>query len=156
MRAKDRVAPTPLFDKLNSREPDDPVEKRRLAALDKAGLRISIRRELVRILNSRTRLKPDHVYAEGRTVADFGIADRTDLNPQSLADRDALAQDIVEAIRAYEPRLRSPSVKVLAPEEHQQGLYIYIEGRLAQFNVKEPLMFQLVSGRVKEVTSDGG
>jgi type VI secretion system lysozyme-like protein len=156
MRAKDRVAPTPLFDKLISREPDDPVEKRRLAALDQTGLRISIRRELSRILNSRTRLKPGHVHVEGRTVADFGIADRTDLNPQSLADRETLARDIEAAIRAYEPRLRAPSVKVLEPEEHQQGLYIYVEGRLAQFNVKEPLMFQLIGGRVKEVAPDGG
>ena len=156
MRAKDRVAPTPLFDKLISIEPDDPVEKRRLSALDKTGLRLSIRRELVRILNSRTRLKADHVYTDGRSVADFGIADRTDLNPQSLSDRDTLAQDIQDAIRAYEPRLRAPKVQVLAPEEHQQGLYIYIEGRLAEFNVKEPLMFQLGGGRIKEVRSDGG
>ena len=96
------------------------------------------------------------MYTDGRSVADFGIADRTDLNPQSLADRDTLAQDIQDAIRAYEPRLRAPKVQVLAPEEHQQGLYIYIEGRLAEFNVKEPLMFQLVGGRIKEVRSDGG
>ncbi len=156
MRPKDRVAPTPLFDKLISQEPDDPIAQRRLAALDKTGMRLSIRRELARILDTRTRLKPDHTRPEGRTVADFGIPEHAKLNPQSLADRDALARDITDAIRAYEPRLRNPKVRILPPDDVQQGLFIYIEGRLAEFNVSEPLMFQLVGGRVKEVVTDGG
>jgi predicted component of type VI protein secretion system len=44
----------------------------------------------------------------------YGLPDFTTLNPTSEGDRQRLGRLIVEAVRAFEPRLRNPLVEVKA------------------------------------------
>ena len=75
-------------------------------------VRESVRRELFRLFNTRCAAPIAEVAGSERTVIDFGVPDFTTLNPTSERDRQQMARLLVEAVRAFEPRLQQPRVEV--------------------------------------------
>ncbi len=105
-------AVAPLFDRL--RIAKSPNEPQPLLAMDLPELRESVRLELVRLFNVRSRT-PEERYAEGElTVVDYGVPDFTAFSPQSGDDRARLAQGLARAVTAFEPRLRAVEAAVEA------------------------------------------
>jgi type VI secretion system protein ImpF len=73
-------------------------------------LRVSIGRDLARLLNTRSRLTFDLFAQREGTVLDYGVPDFSERSLQSGADRDAIAAAVARAIELFEPRLANVSV----------------------------------------------
>lgn len=144
----------PLFDRLTDLDPGSAGEPRPLRTLNRTGLRESIRRELGRLLNTRSSLPVDELAARPElTVLEYGIPD---LSAYSAGDGDhqrLLADVVARAIAAFEPRLREVRVAVVRLEDDQRSLRLRIDAVLAADEVAAPVSFPalmgLKSGRVE-------
>ena len=104
-----------LFDRLVDTEPESQKEVRPLRALDKNGLKASIRRELGRLLN--TRCPMPLTPTDERTVINYGIPDFSWLSLYNGDHRARLASWIRDAIVAYaESNSWERRVRTLAEE----------------------------------------
>ncbi|HEY3568171.1 MAG TPA: type VI secretion system baseplate subunit TssE [Thermoanaerobaculia bacterium] len=152
----------PLFDRLVDREPQSPAEPRPLRTLDPRGLRESVRRELERMLNTRSSLPVDRLVARGElTVLEYGIPDLSAFSAGNEDDRRLLLQLVARAVAAFEPRLRGVRVGFESErlEEGRHALRLRIDADLVTDEVAEPVsfptLFGLKSGLV-EVGALGG
>src|SRR5262249_41809482 len=104
MKAKFRTgARALLFDRLVDAEPTSRQEPRPLRSLTESELRESVRIELSRLLN--TRCPPWAVNApHERSVINYGIPDFSHASTESNEHQSAIALEIAESIRAFEPR----------------------------------------------------
>lgn len=110
-------------------------------ALDAAGLRASIGRELARLLNTRS------VPVPGRapSVIDYGLPDPSTLYAANAEDRDVLARAVLRAIVAYEPRLLAPAVEVL-PEPDARVLRVGVSGTVRVAGRLSPARYSVALG----------
>lgn len=134
----------PLFDRLIDLDPGVRREPRPLRTLDRRGLRESVRRELERLLNTRSPLPADRLQGRDRTVVEYGVPDLAVLAPGRHQDRQRLANMLREAVEAYEPRLAQVRVTVDEPSpEPARGhaLCARIEGVLVVDEVPESISF---------------
>ncbi len=133
-------ARVPLFDRLADHEPhrDEPQPRRVHAHGD---VRESVRRELFRLFNTRCAPPIAEVAGSERTVIDFGVPDFTTLNPTSERDRQQMARLLVEAVRAFEPRLQQPRVEVRVRVGTAGVLDIRLEAALLLDALLEPVSF---------------
>jgi len=132
----------PLFDRLVDLDPHTPGEPRPLRTLDRRRLRESVRRELERLLNTRSSL-PVHRLAQRQdlTVLEYGIPDLSAFSAGSPDDRARVAAVVARAVAAFEPRLRQVSVAVLELDDHQRSLSLRIDATLVAAEVAEPISF---------------
>jgi len=98
----------PLFDRLTGRV-EGAVDG---AMLDAVGIRQSLERELFILLNTRSALTINDFLVHDLTVIDYGVPDFTTLSAQSEADRGRLADVLLKALAAFEPRLSRVEVAV--------------------------------------------
>lgn len=131
-----------LFD-LDHRQPE--VQPQRVLA--RRELVDSIRVELARMLNTRSADTGGHLRGQERTVVNYGLPDFMTLNPTRDHDREQLAQLIVEAVRAYEPRLRNPAVVVTRESASVSTLVVTLEATLTLDALAEPVSFPLTIDR---------
>ncbi len=131
----------PLFDRLVDLDPKLRRELKPRRTLDRGELRKSVRRELVRLLNTRCPLPARRLEGRERTVIDYGIPDFGSFSPRNQADRERLARVIAETIESYEPRLHRVRVE-LSPSAAQVGrLEGLIHADLVVDDVAEPISF---------------
>jgi type VI secretion system protein ImpF len=137
----------PLFDRLVDREPHVPAEPRPLRTLDPQGLRESVRRELERMLNTRSPLPVDRLAERPElTVLEYGIPDLSAFSAGNDEDEVRLAAILTRAVSAYEPRLRQVKVAVLGLQEDRRSLRLRIDGLLTLDEVAEPVSFPAIVG----------
>ncbi len=103
-----RGSPVPLFDRLSLVQGADGGRQQLLTPEQ---LEMSIGRELSRLMNTRSRLKPSEFAASTGTTLDYGIPDISALSPKSHPDLDLLQATIKQAVNHYEPRLKDVNVK---------------------------------------------
>ena len=144
----------PLFDRLTDLDPWSAGEPRPLRTLGRAGLRESVRRELERLLNTRSSLPVDRLLERPElTVLDYGIPDLSAYSAGNDDDQRLLAAVVTRAVQAFEPRLREVRVAVLHLEDEQRTLRLRIDAVLLADEVAEPVSFPalmgLKSGRVE-------
>lgn len=136
---------TPLFDRLVD---NDPLlrreELRPMRTLDRGGLKKSIRRELERLLNTRSFLPADRLAARERSVIDYGVPDFSTFSARSHADRQRLAAVLCQAIAVYEPRLSGVRIFLEARPGDDSSLIGRIEATLLVGRVAEPVSFDTV------------
>jgi type VI secretion system protein ImpF len=134
----------PLFGRLFDDEPRrrEEAQPRRVLTREKAVE--SIRLELSRLLNTRCSATIEGLEGQERTVANYGLPDFFTLSPTSETDRRRLARLIVEAVRAYEPRLRNPLVDVSADPRNSRVLRVTLDGMLVVGHLSEPVSFPMV------------
>jgi len=137
-------ARAPLFSRLFDHEPRQREEAQPRRVLTREGLVESILSELSRMLNTRCSTTMAALEGQERNVANYGLPDFTTLNPTSEGDRQRLGRLIVEAVRAYEPRLRNPLVDVRADPTNGRVLRVTVDGMLVIENLSEPVSFPLV------------
>jgi len=134
----------PLFDRLTDLNPHprSAVEPRPLRTLDRQGLRESVRRELERLLNTRSSLSVDRlVQREILTVLEYGIPDLSAYSAGEPEDQKLLATVVARAVAAFEPRLRNVQVVFERLDTTGRLAEIRIEGRLGLDEVSEPIAF---------------
>src|SRR5262245_5035794 len=130
----------PLFDRLADREPrEEETQPRRVLA--HRDVHESIRRELFRLFNTRSAIAVDEAAGRERTVIDFGVPDFCTLNPTSARDRETIARLLVDAVRAFEPRLQQPRVAAQARPGTPGILDLRLEAALLLDALLEPVSF---------------
>lgn len=132
-----------LFDRLVDFDPASQVEQQPLRVLDAEGLRQSVHRELERLLNTRSPTPPEELESKEWTVLDWGLADYTGWYTRSAPAQLRLARLIEATIRAFEPRLIDPTVRVERQDPNDRTLAVWIEGSLRIGTLLEPVAFPL-------------
>lgn len=147
-----------LFDRLVDEEPFEPREKTVMRGLSREGIRASVRRELVRLLNTRSPVTGDEALTRERTILEYGLPDldQGGRNVLTESDKVRIAQLIRTTIEAYEPRLQGVEVEVVRLPAPGGKLIVEIDGVLTIENIMEPLSFTLPIGSGPEVSGDGG
>lgn len=149
--------PAPLFDRLVDREPQVPAEPRPLRTLDPRGLRESVRRELERMLNTRSSLPVDRLAGrEDLTVLEYGIPDLSAFSAGNDDDQRLLMSLIARAVAAFEPRLRGVRVAFERLEDGQRSLLLRIDAELVAGEVAEPVSFPTLLGIKTGTVEVGG
>jgi type VI secretion system lysozyme-like protein len=104
----------------------------------------SVQRELDRVLNSRSPTPLEELERREWTTLDYGLPDYTGWFTHSRTSQTRLAKLIERTIRAYEPRLREPRVRVEPREGSDRSLDVFISGSVKVGMVMEPISFPLV------------
>ena len=73
--------------------------------MDSGGLRLSLQRDLSRLMNVRNGMSIEAFLAAEGSVLDYGLPDLLSLSPKSATDLKTLAQVVRHGIALYEPRL---------------------------------------------------
>lgn len=144
----------PLFDRLTDLDPWSAGEPRPMRTLGRQGLRDSVRRELERLLNTRSSLPVDQLAERPElTVLEYGIPDLSAYSAGNDDDQRLLAGVVARAVAAFEPRLREVRVSFVRLEDEQRSLLLRIDAVLTADEVAEPVSFPalmgLKSGRVE-------
>ena len=122
-----RGASIPLFDRLSS---VGSVTDNRHQLLTPEQLEASIGRELLKLLNPRSRLLPSEFSASTGTTIDYGIPDTSAISARSPVDLELLQSTIQQAICHYEPRLKDVLVKAFPASRPGGGALLLISGTL--------------------------
>jgi type VI secretion system lysozyme-like protein len=147
------------LDRLFDFEPRQTEEAQPQRVLRRAQVVDSIRTELVRLLNTRCAETIDRLPGQDRTVVNYGLPDFLTLKPRNDRDRQRLASLVGDAIRAYEPRLRNPSVTATTLPGTQSALLLAVEGTVVLGELSEPVSFPLMiteRGTTVAVAADAG
>jgi type VI secretion system protein ImpF len=144
MPGPEACARVPLFDRLVDEHPGQPDLPGPLRTLDRAGLLESVRRELERLLSSRSPLPAHRLAGRELTVIDYGIPDLADFPADGPEDHARLAAVIERAVAAFEPRLRDVRVRIERPLPERRSLALALEGVLATDRPGEPVSFPTV------------
>ena len=142
-----------VLDRLIDREPANSSEAAPTRAQSVRQLKVSLRRDLEWLLNSRR--TPDAVGNEfeelEKSLYNFGLPDVTSLSWDSARDRGRLARMIEQVLKTFEPRLSG--IRVVAADATagaQHVMRFQIEGMLEMDPSPEHISFdtllQLSSG----------
>ena len=125
-------------------DPRVPRELEPLRTLDRGGLKLSVQRELGRLLNTRSSLPARQLAGRELTVIDYGIPDFSTFSPANHDDRVRLARHIRRAVEAFEPRLRRVAVALEQADDDHLALIGSIAGVLVVDGVAEPVSFPTI------------
>ena len=136
-----------VLERLIDREPKVPADPPPSRAQSVRQLKISVRRDLEWLLN--TRRTPEAAGSEyqelEKSVYNFGLPDMSSLNWQSARDRARLCRMLESALAVFEPRLlRAKVVPLEASAGAQHVLRFQIEGMLAMDPAPEHISFDTV------------
>ncbi len=138
------AAPMPLFDRLVGREEVPPPQGPPGRTLDREGLRESVRRELERMLNTRSSIPAPLLEDRPLTAIEYGMPDFGTVSAANDDDQRRLIRWLLRAVEAFEPRLRSPRVDAVEVTAQGQGLVFSLAGELVAGAVREPIVFPVV------------
>ena len=134
----------PIFDRLVDLAPGSPRDDKQHRTLDRHGLHDSVRRELLRLLNTRLNSPTEPTDGRERTVLDYGIPDFSPMSAVNAEDRAQMAGVIERAIEAFEPRLTGVRVEFQAVPGNDRAVTGWIEASLLVGEVPEPVSFRTV------------
>lgn len=149
LTAKDRLQPA-LLDRLTDDAPSNPFEAREKRVVSAKQLRRSVLRDLSNLLNATSLPLSERKHckdglAVARSVLNYGLPDFTGKALSNL-DSNEMSDWIAEAIRSFEPRIVSDSIRVraLPHQEHTRpsALAFLIEGDLWMQPYPERLYFR--------------
>ena len=143
----DQTVTQSVLERLIDREPKLPAEPPPTRAQSVRTLKVSVRRDLEWLLN--TRRTPDAAGSEfqelERSVYNYGLPDMSGMNWQSARDRAKLCRMLENALTIFEPRLRRVKVvPVEAAAGAQHVLRFQIEGMLDMDPAPEHISFDTV------------
>jgi type VI secretion system protein ImpF len=143
------VARVLLFDRLIDAPvkvgPLVPAEPYR--ALDRAGLRASIRRELQRLIETRSIMSYGQLLLGDdslRSVTDYGLPDFGWMRSESPTEQRRLTQAVARTIAVFEPRIERPQVTVERYLPAESRLRVNVTGVLRIGRTREPISFPLL------------
>ncbi|HSU13842.1 type VI secretion system baseplate subunit TssE [Longimicrobium sp.] len=132
-----------LFERLvdmdhRSRGEQDPAR-----VLDPQELRVSVRRELERLLNTRCALAAEVLETRERTTLEYGLPDFGHLQTRDTGAHKLIAEEVRRAVAAYEPRLKQVTVAVerSAGPDEERRLTVRVDAMIVVGDVMEPVSF---------------
>jgi type VI secretion system lysozyme-like protein len=138
----------PLFERLTSSGEAFSSEKfgsppEPFRTLDPNATIESIRRDLQRLLNTRT--PPGASAADGRTVTsiNYGLPDFAHISPADVPTFETLAKSIGRVIEAFEPRIGQVRVTLKSHPSDPCALVGAVEGNVRIGLIAEPVYFPL-------------
>jgi type VI secretion system protein ImpF len=140
-----RVTPS-VLDRLIDLEPRDLKEVPKTQANAMRELKISVRRDLEWLLNTRCFLDPPENGLEEakRSVAFYGLPDITGLSAKNSSEQNRLAKALENAIRIFEPRFLDLKVTLEDLGTVERSLRFRIEAQLDVDPVPEAIAFDTV------------
>jgi type VI secretion system protein ImpF len=145
-----------LFERLVDEHPNVPREARPFRIYGIAALRESVRRELMRLLNTRCPQGSESINELERTVIDYGVPDFAHVAPAGSTDLRRLSHALEHAITAYEPRLKQVFVAIAPAKNTEPIVAVSINAMLVVGSVNEPVSFPLAlslkTGQVSEAS----
>ncbi len=132
----------PLFDRLAASSGTDGPQDPRL--LNRDGLLASIRRELERLLNTRTPLAADQLGLRPRGTLDYGLPDLSLFWPFDADSETRLVGLMTSTVAAFEPRLLRPSVTLERVGNERSRLRARVSGAIALDDVVESVSFPIL------------
>jgi type VI secretion system lysozyme-like protein len=134
-----------LFERLAGGDPPAAREGARpFRVHETSALRESVRRELSRLLNTRSSASLGSRGGE-MSVLDYGVPDFTALSAQSGDDRARLSAALAQAVAAFEPRLRDVRVVVQGLRPDDRALILRLDALLVVGEHSEPVSFPLLA-----------
>jgi type VI secretion system lysozyme-like protein len=134
-----RGARIPLFERLTDLHPNEATETVPLRIYTLDELADSVRREVARLLNTRSLAKD-----RNGSVLDYGLPDFSWMSAASGDDRRLLADTIARKIAAFEPRLTQVRVTLERDPSDPRRLTGSIHAILFTETLREPVFFPLL------------
>ncbi len=137
---------TSVFDRLLD---DDPKSQREAPTSSHVALRdlkLSVRRDLEWLLNSRQSIVeiPETLEEVNRSVAVYGLPDVTGLSVTNQAERNKLVRSIEKALKVFDPRFKNPKVVLEQTTSTDRQLRFRIEAILDIDPAPERVVFDTV------------
>jgi type VI secretion system lysozyme-like protein len=129
----------PLFERLTDLHPIEATETVPLRIYTLEQLADSVRREVARLLNTRSLAKD-----RNGSVLDYGLPDFSWMSAASGDDRRLLADTIARKIAAFEPRLTQVRVTLDRDPSDPRRLVGSINAILLTETLREPVSFPLL------------
>ena len=134
-----------LFDRLTDLDPWAGEERRPLRTFGRDGLLESVRRELERLLNTRSSLPVDRLEErDDLTVLEYGIPDLSAFSAGEPEDQKRLAGVVTRAVSAFEPRLRDVRTVFERLDETGREVQLRVDAVLTLDEVREPVSFPTI------------
>ena len=143
IRPDQPLAPS-VLDRLIDDDPATEVEATRNRTQLLRDLKLSVRRDLEDLLNTRRRnlVLPAGLAEIGTSLLAYGVPDFSGAGPATAKDRDAFCREVEAIIRAHEPRLLRVAVELAAaPEQADRSLRFRIDALLRADPAPEPVAF---------------
>ena len=162
MPKTDATGPVTLsvLDRLIDHEPKQSSEAPMTRAQSLRELKLSLKRDLEWLLNTRRTIEPaaDSARETIRSLYHYGFADISSKWFLSKKDHSDLVRDMETALAIFEPRLKRPKVRMEVAVGTDRSLKFVIEGLLCMDPAPEPVRFDTVLELGKgtyEVKGDG-
>jgi type VI secretion system protein ImpF len=135
-----------VLDRLIDRDPENHSEIPLTRAQSLRELRLSLKRDLEWLLNTRKTIDPAPESAREtvRSVYHYGFADISSKSVLSARDHSDLVRDMELAIAIFEPRLKRAKVRMEQVAGSYRNLKFVIEGLLCMDPAPEPVRFDTV------------
>lgn len=114
---------------------------------DWAGLRKSVVAEVQRLFNTRIPQDAGRMAQRRRSTVDYGIPDLSLFPPRDPDAEASLASHLIDALRAFEPRLGAPRVTLERVDGPDGGLVAHVAGEIRLARMSAPLHFQVALRR---------
>jgi type VI secretion system protein ImpF len=132
-----------LFERLTDESPPE-EEARPFRVHESEDLKESVRRELVRLLNTRCSVPSHQLGERERSVLDYGIPDFSSLSALAGDDQKRLARIVAQTIAAFEPRLADVRVRVERLRTNDRALLLRVDAVLSVGTHAEPVSFPVL------------
>ncbi len=146
-----------IIDRLLDNEPELTQEPLASRSRSLQEFKQAVKRDLEWLLNTRRAIKISPTLKElTHSIANYGLADLSNVNVKSVNEQHRLEQEIEQVIRIFEPRLEDTIVTLEPVLENEPALHFRIDARLKIEPAPELVTFDTVlrldSGRylVKE------
>ena len=134
-----------LLDRLLDDEPEAMQELPRSRSQRLADLKVSVRRDLEYLLNTRVCLReiPEDCEEVKTSVLNFGIPDFSGVAMGSQKQQEILRARVEEVIRRFETRFKKVQVELIldSDSKHQRTIRFRIDGILHAEPAPEPVTF---------------
>ncbi|MCY7293839.1 GPW/gp25 family protein [Alteromonas sp. a30] len=134
-----------FFDRLTQPQQPTPLDAESRLAL----LRESIREEIQRLLSGRTFLNGYAPFAPAnqgtKSILNWGIDSPVDFG-SSYAELTRLAQQILDAIHTFEPRLHNPKASIVGRIKNSKQAHILISGSIESEGITDAFEYRFPVG----------
>ncbi|MGA1985277.1 MAG: type VI secretion system baseplate subunit TssE [Candidatus Sulfotelmatobacter sp.] len=148
MAKRDATGPVTLsvLDRLIDRDPKTSSEIPLTRAQSLRELKLSLKRDLEWLLNTRKTIDPapDSARETIRSVYHYGFEDISSKSVLSARDQSDLVREMESAIAFFEPRLKRAKVRMEPVKGSYRALKFVIEGLLCMDPAPEPVRFDTV------------
>ena len=140
-----KVTPS-LLDRLIDYEPRESKESPKSRSANLRELKLSVRRDLEFLLNSRSFPEdiPESLEELNKSVAVYGLPDFARSNVKNPSEQVKLTEQLESAIRIFEPRLMDLQITLDPVNDVERSLRFRILAQLKVDPVPEPIAFDTV------------